>query len=213
MSVPGHKGRRGLAGAVVAADAPLYGGLDTIKHADVLLADAERRAARLWGADWCRFSVAGSTHGNQALALAVGSPGQEVIVTRCLHRSLLLGLVLAGLRPVWVLPERDPGSGLPAAVAVGTVRAALAAHPRLRGVPRRPFLRRHHRRPRRARADRAQGRCPTHRGRRLGGTPGLPPRPAAARDRGGRGRDGDQRAQGAARLYPGRAGAGPDRAA
>ena len=80
--------------------------LDTIKHADVLLGDAEDRAARLWGADWCRFSVAGSTHGNQALALAVGSPGQEVIVTRCLHRSLLLGLVLAGLRPVWVLPER-----------------------------------------------------------------------------------------------------------
>ena len=66
---------------------------------------AEERAARLWGADWCRFSVAGSTHGNQALALAVGSPGQEVIVTRCLHRSLLLGLVLAGLRPVWVRPE------------------------------------------------------------------------------------------------------------
>ena len=96
MSVPGHKQRQDLAGAVVAADVPLYGGLDTIKHADVLLAEAERRAARLWGADWCRFSVAGSTHGNQALALAVGSPGQEVVVTRCLHRSLLLGLVLAG---------------------------------------------------------------------------------------------------------------------
>jgi arginine decarboxylase len=129
MSVPGHKQRQDLTGAVVAADVPLYGGLDTIKHADVLLAEAERRAARLWGADWCRFSVAGSTHGNQTLALAVGSPGQEVIVTRCLHRSLLLGLVLAGLRPVWVLPERHP-SGLPAAVAVGTVREALASHPR-----------------------------------------------------------------------------------
>src|SRR6266566_714477 len=111
------------------SDAPLLGALDTIKHADVLLADAQDRAARLWGADWCRFSVAGSTHGNQALALAVGSPGQEAIVTRCLHRSLLLGLVLAGLRPVWVLPERDPGTGLPGAVAVRTVRDALAAHP------------------------------------------------------------------------------------
>src|SRR5215831_11090278 len=128
MAVPGHKQRRDLTGAVTGGDAPLYGALDTIKHADLLLADAEERAARLWGADWCRFSVAGSTHGNQALALAVGSPGQEVIVTRCLHRSLLLGLVLAGLRPVWVQPERHP-SGLPAAVAVGTVRDALASHP------------------------------------------------------------------------------------
>src|SRR6201984_1216086 len=134
MSVPGHKQRQDLVGSVVAGDAPFYGGLDTIKHADVLRADGEARAARLWGADWCRFSVAGSTHGNQALALAVGSPGQEVIITRTVHRSLLLGLVLAGLRPVWVRPEIDPRSGLPAAVAVQTVRDALAAHPAACGV-------------------------------------------------------------------------------
>jgi arginine decarboxylase len=129
MSVPGHKQRQDLVGAVIAGDAPLYGGLDSIKHADTLRADAEARAAALWGADWCRFSVAGSTHGNQALALAVGQPGQEVIITRTLHRSLLLGLVLAGLRPVWVRPEIDAASGLPGPVAVATVRAALAAHP------------------------------------------------------------------------------------
>jgi lysine decarboxylase len=129
MSVPGHKQRQDLVGAVVAGDAPLYGGLDSIKHADTLRAEGERRAAQLWGADWCRFSVAGSTHGNQALSLAIGSPGQEVIITRTLHRSLLLGLVLAGLRPVWVRPAVDPSSGLPGAVSVGAVRAALAAHP------------------------------------------------------------------------------------
>jgi arginine decarboxylase len=130
MCTPGHKQRQDLAGAVVAGDTPLYGGLDTIKHADALLGDAAERAARLWGADWCRFSVAGSTHGNQALALAAAAPGEEVIVTRCLHRSLLLGMVLAGLRPVWVLPERDQATGLPAAVSVQAVRSLLATHPR-----------------------------------------------------------------------------------
>ena len=129
MSVPGHKQRQDLVGTVIAGDAPFYGGLDTIKHADSLRMECEGRAARLWSADWCRFSVAGSTHGNQALALAVGQPGQEVIVNRTLHRSLLLGLVLAGLRPVWVRPEIDHVSGLPAGVAVQTVRDALAAHP------------------------------------------------------------------------------------
>jgi arginine decarboxylase len=134
MSVPGHKQRQDLTGAVTLGDAALYGGVDSIKHADVPRADAERRAATLWGADWCRFSVAGSTHGNQALALAVGSPGQEIIVTRILHRSLLLGLVLAGLRPVWVRPEVDQQTGLPAAVAVATVRAALREHPDACGV-------------------------------------------------------------------------------
>jgi arginine decarboxylase len=129
MGTPGHKQLRDLVGTVVAGDAPFYGGLDTIKHADHLRMEAEGRAAALWGADWCRFSVAGSTHGNQALALAVGSPGQKVIINRTLHRSLLLGLVLAGLEPVWVSPDIDPASGLPAGVAVQTVRDALAAHP------------------------------------------------------------------------------------
>src|SRR6202790_506344 len=134
MTTPGHKQRLDLVGTVVAGDAPLYGALDSIKHADQLRADAEARAAALWGADWCRFSVAGSTHGNQALCLAIGQTGREVIITRTLHRSLLLGLVMAGLRPVWVRPDIDPVSGLPAAVAVRTVRDALAAHPDACGV-------------------------------------------------------------------------------
>src|SRR5271156_2256137 len=134
MSTPGHKQRQDLTGAVVAGDAPLYGGLAAIKQADRLLAGAQARAAALGGADRCRFSVAGSTHGNQAFCLALGQPGQEVIITRTVHRSLLLGLVLAGLRPVWVRPEIDPRSGLPAAVAVRTVRDALTAHPAACGV-------------------------------------------------------------------------------
>jgi arginine decarboxylase len=51
MSVPGHKQRQDLVGAVVAGDAPFYGGLDTIKNADNLRVESEGRAARLWGAD------------------------------------------------------------------------------------------------------------------------------------------------------------------
>jgi arginine decarboxylase len=134
MTTPGHKQRQDLTGTVNVGDAPLYGALAPIKYADRLRVDAEERAAALWGADWCRFSVAGSTHGNQTFCLALGQPGQEVIITRTLHRSLLLGLVMAGLRPVWVRPEVDPGTGLPAAVAVQTVRDALAAHPDACGV-------------------------------------------------------------------------------
>ena len=62
---------------MIAGDVPLYAGLDTMKVTEGTLAEAERRAARLWGADRCRFSVGGSTHGNQALALAVGAPGDH----------------------------------------------------------------------------------------------------------------------------------------
>ncbi|MBK6762082.1 MAG: decarboxylase [Micrococcales bacterium] len=134
FTIPGHKQRHDLVGDVVAGDVPLYGGLDTMKLSAGVLADAESRAARLWGADVCRFSTGGATHANQALALAVGGESGTVIVSRTLHRSLLIGLVLAGLTPVWVRPEVDAATGLPLGVAPETVRATIAAHPDARAV-------------------------------------------------------------------------------
>lgn len=134
FTIPGHKQRIDLVGDVVAGDVPLYAGLDTMKLSRGVLAEAESRAARLWGADVCRFSTGGSTHANQAVALAVAGDGDEVIVSRTLHRSLLLGLVLAGLTPVWVRPEVDPRTGLPVGVSPETVREALLEHPAARAV-------------------------------------------------------------------------------
>ncbi len=134
FTIPGHKQRTDLVGDVVAGDVPLYAGLDTMKLAAGLLTDAEARAARLWGADFCRFSTGGATHANQAVTLALGTEGDQVVVSRTLHRSLLLGLVLAGLTPVWVRPEVDLGTGLPLGVAPDTVRTALAENPQVRAV-------------------------------------------------------------------------------
>ena len=134
FTIPGHKHRHDLVGDVVAGDVPLYAGLDTMKLTAGVLADAEARAARLWGADLCRFSTGGATHANQAVALAVAGDGDEVVVSRTLHRSMLLGLVLAGLTPVWVRPDVDAATGLPLGVPPAAVRAALAAHPAARAV-------------------------------------------------------------------------------
>jgi len=134
FTIPGHKQRHDLVGDVVAGDVPLYAGLDTMKLARGVLGEAEDRAAHLWGADLCRFSVGGSTHGNQALALAVARPGDRVVVARTLHRSMLLGLVLGGLVPVWVRPEVDPGHGLPVGVSAGALETALAGAPDARAV-------------------------------------------------------------------------------
>jgi arginine decarboxylase len=132
--IPGHKLRTDLVGDVAAGDLSLWGHLAPMRDAAHVLVEAEELAAQLWGADWARFSVGGSSHGNQALALAVGRPGDEVVVTRAVHRSLLLGFVLAGLRPVWVAPPVDEVTGLPGRLPVDAVRVALADHPDARAV-------------------------------------------------------------------------------
>ena len=131
---PGHKGLTDLTGVVVTGDLSLAGWVDTIKFKHRWLAKAEERAARLFGADVCRFSVAGSTHANQALALAVGAPGDTIVVSRTVHRSVLLGLVLAGLVPAWVQPDIDRSTGLPSGYAPERVREVLREHPEAVGV-------------------------------------------------------------------------------
>lgn len=129
FTVPGHKQQHDLVGDVVAGDAPMYGAVDTVGLAHGRLAEAERRAAALWGGDVAHLSTGGSTHGNQALALAVGRPGAKVVIGRTAHRSLHTGLVLAGMDPVWLPTHVDTATGMPQPTTPDDVRAALSEAP------------------------------------------------------------------------------------
>ena len=133
FTIPGHKQKAsrldvGL-GSVVDSDTPLYGGLDEIKLTNQTLKKAEKLAAELWGADYARFSTGGSTHANQAIVLALGSPGDKVAVSRTAHRSILSALVLAGLEPVWMSPEIDQATGVPIGIGIEQLEKALLENP------------------------------------------------------------------------------------
>ena len=133
FTIPGHKQKAarldsGL-GALVDSDTPLYGGLDEIKLTNQTLKKAERLAAEFWGADYARFSTGGSTHANQAIVLALGSPGDKVAVARTAHRSVLSALVLAGLEPIWMSPEIDQVTGVPTGIGISELNRALKENP------------------------------------------------------------------------------------
>jgi arginine decarboxylase len=85
-------------------------------------------AAQLWGGDWARFTCNGSTHANQAILLSMAQPGNRVVISRTAHRSMLIGLVLAGLEPVWVAPEIDTATGLPIGIDPKVVASLLREH-------------------------------------------------------------------------------------
>ena len=129
FTTPGHKRAPHLADDLLRQDLPLSSGADDLHLRSDVLGKAERLAAELWEADACRFCVNGSTQGNQALALALGRPGDRVVVSRSLHKSVLAGLVLSGLDPVWVRPDVDPATGLPLALPAERVAAALRTAP------------------------------------------------------------------------------------
>jgi arginine decarboxylase len=158
FTTPGHKRAPHLADELLRLDLPLSSGADDLHLRSGVLARSEALAADLWGADLCHFCVNGSTQGNQALALALARPGDRVVVSRNLHKSVLAGLMLAGLEPVWVRPDIDPATGLalrvppqrivdalqeargvflvePSFVGVLSDVAAIAEHCRAVGIP------------------------------------------------------------------------------
>ena len=133
FTIPGHKQRSakidaGL-GALVDSDIPLYGGLDEIKLTNKVLNQAEKLAAKLWGADFARFSTGGSTHANQAVIFALGQPGDKVAISRTAHRSVLSALVLAGLEPIWMSPEIDAVTGVPIGISLTELQRVLKENP------------------------------------------------------------------------------------
>ena len=133
FTIPGHKQRAsrldaGL-GLVVDGDTPLYGGLDEIKLTNQVLKRAEALAAKLWQADYARFSTGGSTHANQAIILALGKPGDKVALSRTAHRSVLSALVLAGLEPIWLNPEIDAATGVPIGIPLAEFERVVDQRP------------------------------------------------------------------------------------
>ncbi|MEY2737482.1 MAG: hypothetical protein RL683_600, partial [Actinomycetota bacterium] len=86
FQIPGHKGRLDLTGPVVDGDIPVLPGNHTNRISPSLVVEAEKKAAELWGADFCRFGVNGSSGSNHAAVMAVAGPGDKVIISRTLHK-------------------------------------------------------------------------------------------------------------------------------
>ena len=134
FQIPGHKGRNDLTGTVVDGDIPVLPGNHPHRISPSLILEAEAMAAKLWGADLCRFGVNGSSGSNHAAVMAVASPGDKVIVSRTLHKSVLVGLVYAGVVPIWIRPEINPATGLPEYLPSTRLAETLAAHPDAKAV-------------------------------------------------------------------------------
>ena len=134
FQIPGHKGRLDLTGAVVDGDIPVLPGNHPHRISPSLILEAEALAAKLWGADLCRFGVNGSSGSNHAAVMAVAGPGDKVIVSRTLHKSVAVGLVYAGVTPIWVKPIINPETGLPEYLPSTTLKETLEQHPDAKAV-------------------------------------------------------------------------------
>jgi arginine/lysine/ornithine decarboxylase len=102
---------------------PLLDGVDKGQHNPLQLAHDE--AARAWGARRTWFLTNGASQANRIAALALasfGGPGDAVVAQRSAHSSFIDGMVLGGLRPLFLAPAIDEQFG----IAHGVSRGSLA---------------------------------------------------------------------------------------
>jgi arginine/lysine/ornithine decarboxylase len=113
---PGHKQGRGvdqlvldvMGADVFRSDVILMNGLDDRSMSQKILAHAEALMAHAVHADKAFFSTCGSSLSVKTCILTVARPGEKLLVSRNAHKSVIAGLIIAGVEPVWVHPRWDP---------------------------------------------------------------------------------------------------------
>ncbi|WP_141203237.1 aminotransferase class I/II-fold pyridoxal phosphate-dependent enzyme [Streptomyces griseorubiginosus] len=139
---PGHKQARGadpavrevLGDAVFLGDVLASGGLDdrltrgrVLERAEELLADAVH-------AEHTFFTTCGSSLSVKAAMLAVAGPHEKLLIGRDAHKSVVSGLILSGIEPVWVEPRWDAERHLAHPPSAADFEQAFEAHPDAKGA-------------------------------------------------------------------------------
>ena len=83
-----------------------FDNLGTLHPATGAIATAQELAAQTYGAKRTFFITSGSTCANLALAFALTSPFDEVLIGRNCHRSVLTGLIISGAKVNWAIPNK-----------------------------------------------------------------------------------------------------------
>ncbi|WP_324716013.1 aminotransferase class I/II-fold pyridoxal phosphate-dependent enzyme [Carboxydochorda subterranea] len=140
--MPGHRGGPGadpritqvMGRDVFGMDVTGVLGLDDLHQPRGVIQEAEELAAEAFGADHSFFLVNGTSAGVQAMILSACDPGDRLIVARNVHKSIIGGLILSGVVPVYVTPEVDTEWGIALGVTPEEVGRALERSPDVRGV-------------------------------------------------------------------------------
>ena len=137
---PGHKSGKGISTRfrkfvgpkIFSIDLTTLDEVDSLHKPRGVIKEAQELAAKAYGADRSYFLVNGTTGGNQAMILAACNPGDQVLIARNAHKSVLAGLILSGAQPVFYSPPVDERLQIMLNVTFDDTKAAIDAHPECR---------------------------------------------------------------------------------
>ena len=86
------------------------------------------------GADHAFFSTCGSSLSVKTAMIAVAGPEEKLLINRNAHKSVVGGMIIAGIRPVWIQPRWDVELRLTYPPGPDAVEEALRGHVDAKGV-------------------------------------------------------------------------------
>ncbi|WEK54255.1 MAG: aminotransferase class I/II-fold pyridoxal phosphate-dependent enzyme [Candidatus Cohnella colombiensis] len=140
--VPGHKQRaftneenvQAQFECILPIDLTELADTDDLHHPEGPIIEAQQLAAQCYGVEETSFLVGGSTVGNLAMILGTCESGDLLIVQRNVHKSIIHGLMLAGVQAVMLQPYIDPYSGLATVPSVNAIAEAIKHFPNAKGI-------------------------------------------------------------------------------
>jgi arginine/lysine/ornithine decarboxylase len=137
---PGHKSGKGISTRfrkfvgpkIFTIDLTTLDEVDCLQRPVGVIKEAQELAAEAYGADHSFFLVNGTTAGNHAMILSTASPGDEILVARNAHKSILTAIILSGAIPRFFPPAFDRELGILLNVTAEETGRAMEQHPNAR---------------------------------------------------------------------------------
>ena len=108
--------------------------LDDLHEPTMCIKEAQELAAQLYGADAAYFMINGTSGAIHAMIMGTLKPSDTVLVPRNAHRSLIGGLILTGVTPVYIQPRIDRKLGIPMGLELKDIVAAADKHPEAKAL-------------------------------------------------------------------------------
>lgn len=134
MHMPGHKRRMGEIGNPFFIDITEIGGFDNLHHAEGILLEAQKRAARLYHSEETHYLINGSTAGILSAVSGCTSFGGKILLARNSHKSAYHGVFLRGLQSRYIYPQSTGKMGINGVILPEEVDKALRAEPDIQAV-------------------------------------------------------------------------------
>jgi arginine decarboxylase len=103
--------------------------LDSLLHPMGVIAQAQKLAAKAFGARKTYFATNGTSTSNKVIFQTLLAPGDKLLLDRNCHKSVHHGVILSGARPVYLDSSVNRRFGIFGPVPKATLKAAIEAHP------------------------------------------------------------------------------------